>query len=70
MKKKFKMSMFASNETLLEAKCEYLMKQYNLMRDVAVEADQVYDEFAHVVADIEGETGFDRLKKALDKAEL
>ena len=45
--KTFTMSQFATKEALYEAKCLYLEKRLDLLRDVAVAADQVYDEHSH-----------------------
>jgi len=47
MSKDFAMSTFSLKADLFEAKALYFEKKYKEMRDVAVQADMVHDEFVN-----------------------
>lgn len=55
-------SLFATNEEALTARCIQLEAELKKYRDVAVAADQVYDFVS--------EHSLEELKKALDKVKL
>jgi len=63
----FTMSQFASKADLYEAKSLYLQQEYDKMRNVAVLADQIFDEFSYAHP---GSDTFQDLGKALMRVDL